>query len=118
MKLIAEFESHTPGWAPSEKYLAHGGVEIVQRIVNANGQQHIQNIPQPRRAAHTFKGRISMRDLDPDGFQQIVKGINDGLKPGGRPALKDYLPMRVDEDVRKVLIAYKPEPTDEGVTML
>lgn len=117
MRLVEEFSSHTPGWCPSEKYLLHGGVEVVQKIVNANGQQHIQSIPQMRRAI-PMKARLSMKDLDPEGFEQIREGINAGLKPGGRPALKDYLHMRVDEDFRKVLVPYKPEPTDEGVTML
>jgi len=118
MQLVEEFQTHSPNFLPSEQYLRHGGIERVQRIVNSNGQQHIQSIPQPRRSQHAFKGRITMRDIDPEGFEELRKGINEGLRQSNRPSHKDIAHMHVDEDYRKVLVPYKPEPGDEGVTIL
>ena len=117
MKLVDEFQQHTPGWLPSEQYLRHGGIERVQRVVNANGQQHIQTIPQPRRPQHQFKGRITMKEMDNEGFEEIRAGINKGLHYSNWPALKSIATMQTpDTDFRKVLVQYKPEPTDEGVS--
>ena len=117
MQLIEEFQQHSAGWLPSEQYLRHGGIERVQRIVNANGVQHIQTIPQPRRAQHQFKGRITMADIDKEGFEALRDGINQKLHYSNRPAVKSIAVMQTPEtDYRKVLVPYKPEATDEGVT--
>ena len=58
-----------------------------------------------------------MKEMDNEGFEEIRAGINKGLHYNNWPALKSIATMQTPEtDFRKVLVQYKPEPTDEGVS--
>jgi hypothetical protein len=83
MDKVADEYIALTGQFPGEAVFRSGGVQkVVTVVASADGAQRQQIDYKPRRQLYT--GQMHMGIMDPLGLKQIVDGINEAKRPGGK----------------------------------